>query len=348
MGERYVPPIEDRHSARRRPPLPEERALPDPRAALVSGLAPRALMALQRTAGNAAVVGVLAPQQVVVQRAKVKSGKDPLKDLVRPEARGLLYGTSTTRKETSKRLAQQDLQQNLTRYRTIDAYNLDTGINDVMSNAATGIFRVREALKVADIADWSARFNAADAGLQHDDDLKAWIAYLKGRKEWIGLYDLGGSGAAARGRMGGTRFGKNLKDLAHAQGTALTPGMISRWLRKSRTAATADADLVRIFDANQIVDLNKWVYSAFFRRTSKLGIDFTTSRGHTVHFNVSGAPKWDPSQPLSKMKMKKGGLKKINADYGRLITSSEYRHAKKKIKEGTIPKKRVNFYDEYA
>ena len=43
-----------------------------------------------------------------------------------------------------------------------------------------------------------------------------------------------------------------------------------------------------MFDAGQTADLQKWIYSAFFRRTSKLGIDFTTSRGHTVHFNISG------------------------------------------------------------
>lgn len=307
-----------------------------------------AVLAMQRTAGNRAVTALLAPRPVVVQRGKVKTGKDPLKDLARPEARGLLYGTSTARKETSKRLAQQDLAKGLTHRRTIDAYNADAGINAAMSQAAKGIIIVREALETNSLAAWSTHLPTADPGLQADDDLKAWIAYLKNHKDWVGLYDLGGGGPSAMGRMRGTRFGKNLRDAAHAANTTLTPGHISDWLRSKRTAATVDADLAKMFSASQIRDLNKWVYSAFFRRTSKLGIDFTVSRGHMIHFNRSGAPGWDPSQPIEDMKMKRGGLKKVHADFGRLITSSEYRHAKKGIKEGTIPKKKVNFYDEYA
>ncbi|QDO89576.1 hypothetical protein FNH13_15575 [Ornithinimicrobium ciconiae] len=344
---RHNPSLEDQQNLRHRPPLTDEPVTPHPRVAPTSGLTPGALMALQRTAGNAAAVGVLARQQAVVQRSKVKSGKDPLKDLDRADARGLLYGTSTARKETSKRLAVQDQGRNHAR-RTIDAYNADAGINQAMNPAATGIFHVREALEVDDIADWSSKFTQADPGLQHDDDLKAWIAYLKGRKDWIGLYDLGGEGPDAMDRMRGTRFGKNLKDAEHAKSTPLTPSRISGWLRGKRKAATADADLKTMFTTEQIPDLNKWIYSAFFRRTSKLGIDFTASRGHTIHFNVSGAPKWDPSKPLSEMKMKKGGLKNIYSDYGRLITSSEYRHIKKRIKSGDISKKSVNFYDEFA
>jgi hypothetical protein len=36
----------------------------------------------------------------------------------------------------------------------------------------------------------------------------------------------------------------------------------------------------------------------------------------------------------------------MNQPYGRLITTSEYRHLKKGIKRGTIPAASVNFYSE--
>lgn len=159
----------------------------------------------------------------------LKSGKDPLKDLA--TSSGLVYGMSTTRKETSKRLNLQDNLQGTTRYRTIDAYNLETGINAVMDgDAAVGIFVVREALEEGNpIAAWSNHFPAANANLQNDADLEAWINELVNRKAHIGLYDLGLAGGNAQTsdpvfRMQRkNRFGKNFTGVQQATNTGLTP-----------------------------------------------------------------------------------------------------------------------------
>ncbi len=90
------------------------------------------------------------------------------------------------------------------------------------------------------------------------------------------------------------------------------------------------------------------MYSAFFRRTSKVGIDFTTSRGHAIHLNIAADPTYDPSNPALP-KLTEKGLVDIQATeqaYGRSITSSEYRHARKLVDEGRPGPGHVNFYSE--
>jgi hypothetical protein len=356
VAHRETTTLDGRHRVRRPSALSDERdSVPDPRAP-VATLTPHAVMALQRTAGNAAVVSLLARQQAIgpartpAVAQRVLSGTDPLVDLGRPMARGLLYGTSSTRSKTLGRLGIQDNVRNMDRYRTIDVYNREAGINAVMDGgAATAIFLIREALD-ASAAAWRTRLTGADANIGTNVDLQAWIAHLKAKKDWHGLRDLAGSTAGSPGakRVQDTRFGKNLMNKAHTKSTAITPDRISKWLRNSRTYASAQNDLPRKFPTPaEVADLNKWIYSAFFRRTSKAGIDFTIGRGETVHFNISGAPGWNPSMGLAAMKMKKGGLKKVQSDYGRLITASEYKHVKKGIKAKTFPKNQVNFYDEF-
>ena len=79
--------------------------------------------------------------------------EDPLADLGRPEARGLIYGISTARNTTSQRLGQQDAALGLDESRTIDAYNQALAINAAFGSgkpSATGIFRLRAALREAD------------------------------------------------------------------------------------------------------------------------------------------------------------------------------------------------------
>jgi hypothetical protein len=91
-----------------------------------------------------------------------------------------------------------------------------------------------------------------------------------------------------------------------------------------------------------------WIRKAFWRRTSKLGIDFTVERGHTIHMNTAADGKFNPETMLpSQMNERPNELKKVELPYGRLITTSEYRHLKKRIKRGTILAARVNFYSEY-
>jgi hypothetical protein len=92
------------------------------------------------------------------------------------------------------------------------------------------------------------------------------------------------------------------------------------------------------------------MYSAFFRRTSKLGINFTLARGETIHLNIAADPTYDPSNPALP-NMQEEGLLEIQRmdpeqEYGRAITSSEYRHARWLVDQGRTGTGNVNFYSE--
>ena len=333
-----------------RPQRAEAQArVPGPRRA--GSISPAQLLQLQRTAGNAATARLL--QRLLV-------GEDPLEDLRRPEARGLIYGVSPARANTSKRLYQQDVAEGLTgqRYRTIDAYNDALGISQAFSPsigkpAATGIFRLRAALAEADpVARWMAHFPDAEKDPEDDDDLEAWVRCLKANREYVGLYDLGDDQAGGVARVGAKhRFTKNLLNETWATTTTLTPEKIGRWLRSNRTYAQANTRFEIVFPSDdERTHIAKWMYSAFFRRTSKLGINFTVGRGHVIHLNVAGDPTFDPSNPTIPNMLERGleALQAMDPDqeYGRAITSSEYRHAKWLVDQGRTGPGRVNFYSE--
>lgn len=316
-------------------------------------MTPAQLLHLQRTAGNAAAVRALARERSAaggraaraLQRV-VTFGDDPVEELKQDRSRGLIYGMTPARFPTSKRLNQYDMLKAGTRYRTIDAYNLAAGVNSGIGvggrAAALGIFKLREALDETDpVAEWHRHFPEGTDPTT-DADLSAWIAFLKKREAHVGLYDLG-EAAKAQAKH---RFTKNLKSDAHAASTTLTAARISSWLDPDRTYADASRDIDATFTATEIQDLGKWIYSAFFRRTSKLGIDFVVGRGHVIHMNLAADPDWVPGKNDSVMQEK--GLEEIQVRdptqaYGRSITSSEYRHAQKV--KATAPDK-INFYSE--
>ena len=308
----------------------------------------------------------------VVQRAVgVQPGQvDPLTEFATAGTKSLLYGMSTTRKKTSLRLDVQDAHLNYVERRTIDAYNRDIGLNAVMDKASdpTVIFLLREALLENDVVgSWRTHFPGAVTNVATDPDLTAWIQALAANRYRISLYDLGlpeGSRAdykaAAKRRKkkltSGHRFEKNFTHRTQYKSTEVTALPSSKsdvnileWLAADQTYAGAQNDAATM-DPTDRADLAKWVRTAFWRRTSKLGIDFTTSRGHTIHFNTAGDRKWsyDKAAKTGVMPtLRAGDLAKINDTYGRAITSSEYRHTKKGIKSGSIPGNRVNFYDEF-
>lgn len=338
----------DRTAQPQRAPL-EARAPGPLRAGSIS---PTQLLALQRTAGNAATARVL-------QRLRTL-GDDPLDDLRDPAARGLIYGVSPSRATTSKRLYQQDVDEGLTgaRYRTIDAYNDALGISQAFSPntskaAAVGVFRVRAALREADpVAQWMTHFPGADKDPQTDPDLAAWVLCLKLHRDYVGLNDLGEDKAGGVARIGAKhRFTKNLLNQAWAHDTTITPAQIGRWLHGNRTYQQALNRFEVIFaDDDERLHIAKWMYSAFFRRTSKLGIDFTVGRGHTIHLNIAADPTYDPSNPTFP-NMRERGLEELQGmdpdqEYGRAITSSEYRHAKWLADEGRLGTGNINFYSE--
>jgi hypothetical protein len=313
-------------------------------------MTPAQLLYLQRTAGNAAAVRALARQRSaagprVLQR-DVTLGDDPVDDLGQRGRRGLVYGTSPSRLPTTKRLQQHDVLHGGGGYRTIDAYNIAVGVNSAMGmggrSSALGIFRIREAPDEDDpVADWHRRFpEGTDPAI--DADLGAWIAFLGQRWRYVGLYNLG---AAAR-IQAKHRFGKNLRDATHAGATALTADRIAGWLDPDRTYADASRDIDTRFTPAEIQDLGKWIYSALFRRTSKLGIDFTVARNQIIHMNLAADPDWFPGKQKSVMSER--GLEQIQQRdptqaYGRSITSSEYRHA---LKVKATNDDLINFYSE--
>jgi hypothetical protein len=177
-------------------------------------------------------------------------GVDPLVDLKRPEARGLVYGVSPARATTSKRLYQQDVAEGLEgqRYRTIDSYNDAAGISQAFSPntskaAAVGIFRLRAALMEDDpVAKWMTHFPAAPKDPAADPDVALWITFLDAHWRYVGLYDLGEHRADGVARVAAKhRFTKNLMNETWANETALTPEKIGRWLHQSRTYDQANA-----------------------------------------------------------------------------------------------------------
>jgi hypothetical protein len=316
-------------------------------------MTPAQLLFLQRTAGNAAAVRALARERSAaggrgaraLQRV-VTVGDDPVEELRQPGSRGLIYGMSPARLPTSKRLNQHDMLQAGTRYRTIDAYNLAAGVNSAIGAggraAALGIIRLREALDEHDpVAAWHTHFPEGTDPTT-DADLGAWIAFLAKRWQYVGLYDLG----VAAKVQAKHRFTKNLKSQAHAVSTTLTADAIGRWLDPDVTYAEAARDIDARFTPGEIQDIGKWIYSAFFRRTSKLGIDFVVERGDIIHLNLAADPDWVPGKTDSAMQER--GLEEIQhrdptQAYGRSITSSEYRHAQKvKLKAAD----KINFYSE--
>ena len=282
-------------------------------------LTPAQVLHLQQTAGNAAVGRALARQRTLQRLVTV--GEDPLNDLSRPDAKGLIYGMSPARKATSKRMdAHDNLQSDDTPRRTIDEYNLDAGINSAMRSAAVGIFAIREALQERDpVAVWTRHFTESKDPTA-DDDLAAWITFLASRRDHVGLLDLSVSGKVGAKH----RFTKNLKHQEHARTTGLDEGRISGWLAPTRSAADAGRDVALQFSRDEIQDLDKWIFSAFFRRTSKLGIDFTLGRGHTIHMNIAANPDFDPNHPDAALQER--GLADLQArdreqSHGRSISS---------------------------
>ena len=334
--------LESERAQTSRPHADPESATADERVHdTVGPLTPAQVLHLQQTAGNAAVGRALARQRTL-QRL-VTAGEDPLNDLSRPDAKGLIYGVSPARKATNKRMdAHDNLQSDDTPRRTIDEYNLDAGINAGMRSASVGIFTIREALQATDpVASWTTHFHDSKDPTA-DDDLAAWITFLASQRNHVGLIDL-----SASQKVGAKhRFTKNLKHQEHARTTGLDEGRISGWLDPTRRAADAGRDVNVGFTGDEIMDLDKWIFSAFFRRTSKLGIDFTVGRGHTIHMNLAANPDFDPDHPDAALQER--GLETLQArdreqSHGRSISSSEYRHAQKL--QGR-DRDKVNFYSE--
>ena len=157
-------------------------------------------------------------------------------------------------------------------------------------------------------------------------------------KTKIGLYDVGDPTKTGiwgwRKRKGlealktRQRFTKNMytpDGLSDEE--KLDPETIHTFLDPHQTIENATE-----FEANpRAGELNRWMQRAFFRRTSKLGIDFATrSMGAKIHFNVDAATDGTDIKP--------GGLITANSQEDKLknnrpITISEFRRVLKRARQ---------------
>jgi len=296
---------------------------------------------------------------VVTQRAVEPGQEDPLTEMMTNGSKSLLYGASGTRKHTSLRATALDPTQWAKERRTIDEYNDDIGLSGHMGAAdPSNIFKVREALAAGDVVgSWGGIITPGVGAYAADADLTAWLGALKSKASWIGLEDLGAGAATpklAKAKLkrfkSKKRYEKNFISKARykARQPLLTPAFIHRWLAAGRTHADAELDKTNLpMSGTERSELARWISKAFWRRTSKLGIDFTLGRGHRIHLNTAADPKFNFDKPKA-MKLKAGKLKKMKETYGRMITTSEYRHIKKGLKNGSIDPTKVNLYDELS
>lgn len=261
-------------------------------------------------------------------------GDDP-KDKITQDSSDLLYGNSDPRAATKVCL---DANQRL-KLRTIDEYNSRIGINKLITStfAALGLFYLREQLDST--AEWGLsawRNRAIDP--QNDDALEKWIGFLRAHKDKVGLVDLGEKGGwFVKAKIDQKhRFKKNRRfsQADQAKGDRLTSKEIRQFLGSPNIAA-AEALFYPMSPKKQEA-LNAWVYRALFRRTSKLGQDFTIKELRAkVHFNTASDPDYqppkDPDTVVTPTWQDTGvatqSRKKINKN--RPITVSEFRHMEK-------------------
>ncbi len=294
---------------------------------------PPSLIQLQQLAGNQAVSRLVAKQansRSFVQRA-ITYGTDPT-TLITAGSKDLLYGLNIPRALTKGRLSGPQKQE----LRTIDDYNRHVGINALMTsaNAALGLYDVRAEL--ASTAAWALATPQPLAAHPNAGDLQAWITMLRAHGVQVGLEDLGTRAkffADKIKRKG--RFKKNRKESQANDPKAdrLTANDVRDFLNPAHTKGTGQTALAAMPAAKQAA-LHAWVYRAFFRRTSKLGQDFTVAQGGTVHFNTVADPNYNPATGANNMQDR--GLDTMsqtgNNAKNRSITVSELRHAAKLAK----------------
>ncbi|HET9078523.1 MAG TPA: hypothetical protein VFN68_16420 [Acidimicrobiales bacterium] len=290
------------------------------------------LQQLQRSIGNRAVCNLVTSGAVVVQR-DLRYGNDPQTGIAE-DSPDLLYGINIPRAQTKGRLSDDQRK----RLRTIDDYNRAIGINAIIkgTTAAMALYDVRAQL--ASTGAWGLTMDATLNTVDNQGSIQLWIDYLRAHAAHIGLEDLGSrSGPLVRDKINTKdRFKKNRKESQANQPKAdrLTPSETRDFLAPTHTKTTAQNVYDAMSPAKQAA-LNEWVYRAFFRRTSKLGQDFTVKvLGGMVHFNTVADPDY---KPLLGPQWKDKGLEKMSKsgknDKNRAITVSEYRHMKKLAKQ---------------
>ena len=312
-------------------------------------------------------------QGEVVQRAI--DGADPIEvgNILDPtHVNDLLYGLTNYRQVTKNRIAEP---KESASKRTIDQYNDLVGITGNIINSSyscVGLYLVRKALE--NPAEWkkhltASQFDYPQEGKALSNEQK-WMTFLVRDKYNIGLWDLGNTNREKKnGKAEGLTRIKSKKRLAKNM-PENEPNTLSTKKDKLKTFLALDKsksvsaeevytmlsfgiddkaamDYYTTLEPEKQTALNRWIQNAFWRRTSKLGIDFATSiqgLDAYVHFNLTSGVKQDGAWQAKLW----GILDDIAEDKGkRKITESEFRYILRQIKKNPEIRERIIFYSEY-
>jgi hypothetical protein len=182
-----------------------------------------------------------------------------------------------------------------------------------------------------------------------------WLLALADKSDWIGLRDLGNNPqgilnlfgqdvSRENGRIGNKdRLTKNmLPNMAPPNQNELAAHLaLPSSVSAAQAYATWDSAKKRIMD--------KWIVSQFWRRTSKLGMDFgATQLANGVKMNVAGSVDYLSANPSLSMPTQFGLMdssrEKDLQKQNRAITISELRHGNKQLSQ--IPHYNLQFYSE--
>ena len=300
----------------------------------------------------------------------VDYGQDPVEDYQKKnqnnqQDQSLLYGLANYRKLTQERLNKQGLGDNNNKDsppRTIDEYNQKIGLTDLMNpnQAHVGIFTLRKALD--EPQNWRKKeyFPSANEAVEDEQsNLRRWIDKLAKNKRSIGLYDLGdlskktkflGLRKTTKGLEKIEKKNRFKKNLEKENQGKIKAKKINSWLGESNNDEKAMKSInEKKIKPKQTKALGEFIHKQFFRRTSKLGIDFVTDDlDAKVHFNTAG--KANSNSTITN----KGLLDIVNSDRyseeqrnNRSITVSELRHIKKRERQDNNFQNKINYYAEY-
>lgn len=253
-------------------------------------------------------------------------GNDPVKMIgSKSQDRSLLYGLQYTRGTTMKRL----MGSISLDHTTIDDYNTKIGITEIMtsSDRYAGLLEIRSRLKNTE--NW--RFPSPQ--------LNQWIDTLALNKEKIGLEDFGEPGRGVQKLESKNYLTKNLPPNLVGK---ISAAELSHFLAPNQNDQSILTEFMQLPQEKQAA-INTWISNEFFRRTSKLGMDFAVNTLKTkIHFNTAGAKDFASDKTIVP-----GGLiesAKLHHEVDRPITISEWRHLQKM---GEALREDVNIYDEY-
>jgi hypothetical protein len=254
--------------------------------------------------------------------------------------------------------------------RTVDQYNAEVGIDgNLMGTKTSGfmIYMIRESLQ--EPSKWAIRPKCKYPDseqikkYQNGDgsaltNVQKWMTFLVREKHNIGLWDLGNTkpekgkgfiGQFFDGEAEGLtkikskrRFEKNMDEKDSGK---FNEEDVHKMLSFGLDTKSAQ-DYFYSLDSNIQVAVSTWIMNAFFRRTSKLGIDFATSEiglNARIHFNLTSGEKIGTGWQAKLW----GILDDVAKDSGkRKITESEWRYVERLMEKDPERLEKILIYSE--